>query len=103
MTLKLHEAAPGSFFLHVPSVLFGTRRRVRVRGTMNGHAFGDTPALPGAHDEHLIAIDDDMRAAFGIKRGDTVNVEIEADDTLPKPKPKAKLGLKTKPKPSAKK
>lgn len=57
----------------------GSRARVAVRGTINGHFFRASVA-PSGEGHHTLMVDAEMReGAGGVKAGDTVDVVLELD------------------------
>lgn len=54
---------------------FGTRRPVKVAGTMDGHAFEAT-LLPMGDGTHLVPIKAALRAVVGKGPGETVHVRL---------------------------
>lgn len=92
MSLKLREPEKGVYVLHVPSALFGTSKRVRVHGTMNGLRFRAAALLLRAAGEYVIAMSEATRQQLGVVPGETVNVELEIEEALdaaPQGKPAA--------------
>jgi Bacteriocin-protection, YdeI or OmpD-Associated/Domain of unknown function (DUF1905) len=57
--------------------VFG-RARPPVRVTIGGHTYRSTIAVYG--DRYFLPLDRENRAAAGVAAGDTVEVEVEADD-----------------------
>jgi len=57
--------------------VWGTRSRVPVKGTINGHAFRSTIAPYGG--VHYLGINRNLREAAGVKAGDIVDIELEKD------------------------
>lgn len=60
------------------SASFGTRGRVRVRGTINGHPI-ETTALPRGDGAHYLVVRRAVREAIAAVPGDTVRVVLEQD------------------------
>lgn len=60
----------------VPTI-FGTKARVPVRGTINGHPFRSSLCNMGAG--HFMVVNKDMRAGANCKAGDVVDVMMERD------------------------
>jgi hypothetical protein len=57
--------------------VWGTRSRVPVKGTINGHTFRSTIAPYGG--VHYLGINRNLREAAGVKAGDIVDIELEKD------------------------
>lgn len=57
--------------------VFGTRARVPVRGTLNGAPFRGSLFPMGGR--HFMAVNRKLRAAAGVRAGDTVTVTLERD------------------------
>jgi hypothetical protein len=57
---------------------FGKRGRVPVRGTLNGAPFRAAIFKMGG--EHFMVVNRQLRAAAGVKGGETVPVTVERDD-----------------------
>lgn len=57
---------------------FGVRGRVPVRGTLNGAPFRAAIFKMGG--EHFMVVNRHLRAASGVKGGETVPVTVERDD-----------------------
>ncbi len=77
----------GHTFLYFPSNLLGTRARVRVKGTLNGHPFA-TSAVPWREQEHLITVNAGMRDRMGLSGGEQVDLRFQRDET---PQPELQL------------
>ncbi len=78
-------------FIHFPSRLLGTRARVRVKGTLNGHPFA-TSATPWRNEDHLITVNAGMRDRMGLAGGEPVDLVVERDESpLPELRPPADL------------
>ncbi|HWY70668.1 MAG TPA: YdeI/OmpD-associated family protein [Terriglobales bacterium] len=60
----------------VPTV-FGTKARVPVRGTVNGHPFRSSLCNMG--DGHMMVVNKEMRAGGKCKAGDIVEVVLQRD------------------------
>jgi hypothetical protein len=58
------------------SDFFGTRKPVKVAGTMDGHAF-ETTMLPMGNGIHLIPVKAALRKAVGEEHGADVTVRLE--------------------------
>jgi hypothetical protein len=79
---KIVAGRGGGAFVSVPfSVfdVFGTRGQVRVKGTIDGHAFKSSLAPMGGG-THLLGLHKATREAVGKSIGDTVKLVIEADN-----------------------
>jgi hypothetical protein len=74
--------ADGFTFIYFPSSLVQTRQRLRVRGTINGHAFA-TSAQTWRDGQHLITVNAEMRRRMGLVGGERVEVELEPDTAGP--------------------
>lgn len=61
-----------------------SRGQVMVKGAINGCAF-QTALEPDGRWSHWFKVEDSLRAAAGIKSGDTVSVTIEATREWPEP------------------
>jgi hypothetical protein len=57
---------------------FGTRARVLVRGTINGHPFRSSLSPCGGR--HMMPVNKMLCQGAGVQPGDTVEVEMERDD-----------------------
>lgn len=57
---------------------FGTRGRVSVRGTIDGHEFRSS--ISPRHGRWYLIVNRELRTRSGIEPGDTVDVVIERDD-----------------------
>ncbi len=77
-TLLLSPAAGGWTYLVWPGSagLFGTRARVRVRGSLDGVAFG-TSFMPLGDGRHKLPVAATLRRAVGKEAGETVTVHLE--------------------------
>jgi Bacteriocin-protection, YdeI or OmpD-Associated/Domain of unknown function (DUF1905) len=74
------EAEDGGVFFEVPldvPAVFG-RARAPVRGTINGQPFRSTVAVYGGRS--YLPVKRALREAAGVEAGDTVVIELEADD-----------------------
>ncbi|MBA3322625.1 MAG: DUF1905 domain-containing protein [Pyrinomonadaceae bacterium] len=58
--------------------VFGTRARLPVRGTINGHPFRSSLSPMGGC--HMMPVNKELRAGANVKAGDTVAVALERDD-----------------------
>jgi len=58
--------------------VFGTRARLPVRGTINGHPFRSSLSPMGGC--HMMPVNKELRAGANVKAGDTVSVTLERDD-----------------------
>jgi hypothetical protein len=75
----LVSGAAGSATLPVPkdvSAALGSRGRVAVRGTVNGHALR-APAMPDGNGGHTIQLGREQQGLFGARAGDQVRVVLE--------------------------
>lgn len=59
--------------------VFGTRARVPVRGTINGHAFRGS-IFPVGDGTHYMVVRRELREAAGVEGGQTIAVTLERDD-----------------------
>ena len=67
--------------IHVPDEVvesLGAGKRPPVRVTLNGYTYRNTIAVMGGR--YMVGVSADVRAASGVKGGDTVDVEIVLDD-----------------------
>lgn len=71
------EATAVTIPFDVPAT-FGTRARVPVRGTINRHPFRGTIFPMGG--KFIFVVNRELRAAAGVKGGDTVSFTLERDD-----------------------
>ncbi|SRR6266849_463593 len=75
----LVSTTSGGLSLPVPrnaSAALGSRGRVEVRGTLNGHPLR-APATPDGKGGHAIAIDRQMQDVLGVRPGDRVRVALD--------------------------
>ncbi len=72
----------GYTFIYFPSSLLGTRKRIRVKGTINRHPFA-TSAQAWRNEAHLITVNAEMRKRMGLVGGEDVQVELEPDPSPP--------------------
>jgi hypothetical protein len=78
---RIVEGRGGGAFVEVPfdvPTVFGTRRQVRVKGTIDGHPFASSIAPMGGGD-YLLGLHKATREAIGKTVGDSVDFAIEAD------------------------
>jgi hypothetical protein len=71
----------GGAFVAVPfnvADVFGTRRQIRVKGTIDGHEFKSSLAPMGGG-SHLLGLHKATREAIGKSIGDSVSLVIEPD------------------------
>jgi hypothetical protein len=59
--------------------VFGTRARVPVRGTINGHPYR-TSIFPKGDGRHYMVVNRETREGAKVKAGDTVNFVMERDE-----------------------
>lgn len=59
--------------------VFGTRARVPVRGTINGHPYRGS-IFPSGDGRHYMVVRKELRDAAGVKGGETINMTMERDD-----------------------
>jgi Bacteriocin-protection, YdeI or OmpD-Associated/Domain of unknown function (DUF1905) len=74
------DAEDGGVFFEVPldvPAAFG-KARAPVRGTINGQPFRSTVAVYGGR--YYLPVNRALREAAGVAAGDTVVIELEADD-----------------------
>jgi len=73
------DAGPGAWTIVVmpeSGAYFGTRKPVKVGGTIDGHAFQAT-LLPMGDGTHMVPIKAALRAAVGKDDGDVVIVHLD--------------------------
>ena len=73
------DAGPGAWTIVVmpgSGEFFGTRKPVKVGGTIDGHAFEAT-LLPMGDGTHMVPIKAALRTAVGKDDGDEVTVHLE--------------------------
>lgn len=83
-TAVIEEGRNGGALVAVPFSVedeFGTRGRVKVRATFDGHPYRGSIAPMGGR--HILGVRKDVRAAIGKGVGDDVEVTI-AEDTEPR-------------------
>jgi hypothetical protein len=71
-------------FLPIPfdvAVVYGTKGRVAVRGTINGFAF-ENSLMPEGDGTHVMPVSRELQAGAGAKAGDTVEVVLERDTSV---------------------
>lgn len=74
------EPGSSATFVMIPydiQEIWGTRARVPVKGTINGHSFRSSIAPYGG--VHYLGINRNLREAAGVKAGDVVDIELERD------------------------
>ncbi|HEX7174268.1 MAG TPA: YdeI/OmpD-associated family protein [Pyrinomonadaceae bacterium] len=59
--------------------VFGTRARVPVRGTLNGHPFRSS-IFPTGEGSHYMVVNRETREGAKVKAGDTVSFVMERDE-----------------------
>jgi len=59
--------------------IFGTRARVPVRGTINGHTFRSS-IFPTGDGRHYMVVNRETREGAKVKAGDTVSFVMERDE-----------------------
>ena len=67
--------------IHVPDEVveaLGAGKRPPVKVTVNGYTYRNTIAVMGGR--YMVGVSADVRAASGVKGGDTLDVEIVLDD-----------------------
>jgi hypothetical protein len=81
---RIVEGRGGGAFVKVPfdvPTVFGTRRQVRVKGTIDGHPFASSIA-PMRGGAYLLGLHKATREAIGKTVGDSVDLVIEADTAV---------------------
>ncbi len=79
--VKLESSDGGGVFFTLPrqeSASFGTRGRVAVVGTLNGHAFRSS-IFPTGDGTHYMAVNKSLRQDARVSAGDRVEVVMEVD------------------------
>jgi len=69
----------GWLFLYLPNNLLGVKKRIWVRGTMNGKPFVAT-ANPWKNDTHVITVNREMRKVHNVSAGDEVELEFTVSE-----------------------
>ena len=59
--------------------VFGTRKPVRTKGTINGYAYNGLSLMPLGDGSHFLAIKKEIRKAIRKDIGDTVEIILEPD------------------------
>jgi len=82
--IKLKKPPGGTdstYFIAPFNVLkeFGTKARVKVRGTINGYRYRSS-ITPMRRGEHWMVVNREIRQATGVKAGDTVTVIMKQDN-----------------------
>lgn len=73
---KLVSPQKGWVFLYLPNKLLGLKKRIWIKGTLNGKPFVAT-ANPWKDDTHVITINKEMRKMHNAAAGTEVEVELE--------------------------
>lgn len=60
--------------------LFGTKKHVRTKGTINGYHYGSLCLMPLGDRTHYLAIKKEIRKAIRKDVGDIVEIVLEKDD-----------------------
>lgn len=80
--VQLQYAGPGAATFFVPPLsveaAFGSKGLTPVAGTLNGHSFRSS-LFPNGDGTHYMVVNQPLRAAAGVKAGDTVQVTMERD------------------------
>lgn len=71
-------------FPHDVEELYGTRGRVRVKGTMNGHEI-DRALIPRGDGTHYIVVSTEMRRMAGLRLGSRVRFALQPDEKPDEP------------------
>lgn len=79
--LKRPEGTGTWTYLDIPIDMvkvFGSRGRIKIKGTINGCPF-QSSALPHGDGTHYLVVNSAIRNALGVKQGTEVKVVLEAD------------------------
>lgn len=71
----------------------GNRKSFRVRGKIDNMPIHSVALLPIGEGDFVLPVNGQMRRALGKKRGDTVQLSLQVDNSLPEPSPAFKLCL----------
>jgi len=77
--------------------VFGVKGHVRVKGTINGYAFGGVSLMPMGDGTHFLAIKTEIRKAIGKEAGDVVEIMLETDSSELKVPAELKEAFKASP------
>ncbi|MES2591601.1 MAG: YdeI/OmpD-associated family protein [Bacteroidota bacterium] len=59
--------------------LFGTKKTIRTKGTINGYCYSGISLMPLGDGTHFLPIKKEIRKAIKKDAGDTVKIELQSD------------------------
>lgn len=62
--------------------IFGTRKAVRIKGSIDGYGFKDVSLLPIGDGKHFMAIKKEIRNAINKEVGDEVEIILQHDSSI---------------------